>query len=197
MKLVAVLAASLLSVGAFAQSATVETSSAGLLGKRYAEAGFGLSDYRHTYIDGLASGLNVNLPVNANFDASLGYSYAWFEGDEGIGHSVNAAVTGYLSRGGNKPYARLGLGYAWLHDWIDSDHGVWSTEVGIERAVNDKVSATFSVGYADDFGQHRAGLWDVSVGGTYAFCSKLVGTAEISYIEYGTVGYAVGLAYRF
>ena len=70
MKLVAVFAASFLSVAALAQSTTVETesASAGLLGKRYVAAGFGWTDINHSSVEGMAAGLNLNVPVHTNFD---------------------------------------------------------------------------------------------------------------------------------
>ena len=199
MKLVAVFAASLLSVAALAQSTTVETETvtAGLLGKRYVAAGFGWNDYNHTGTDGLGAGLDFNLPVHTNIDLSLNYGYSWLEGVTGVGHVLNAAVTGYITRGENKPYLTLSTGYVWAERRFDSDHGVWGAEVGIERAVNDKISSTFSVGYDDDFRNHGEGLWDVAIGATYNITDKLVGTAEVSYIEYGTIGYSVGVAFRF
>ena len=199
MKLVAIIAASLLSVSAFAQTGAVqtETTAAGLLGKRYVEAGLGWVDYRHSSRDGFGAGVDVNVPVHTNIDVNLSYQHSYVQNWINIGDYVGTSVTGYFTRGDSKPYARLGLGYSWSQSWIDSDHGVWNGEVGIERSVNDKVSASFSVGYDDDFRSHSDGLWNVAVGGTYAFCPKVVGTAKISYIEYGSVGYTVGLAYRF
>ncbi len=197
MKLVAVIAASVLSVAAFAQTTAVdtETSSAGLIGKRYVDTGFSWVDINNSSVEGMDAGLAVNVPVNANFDVSLGYSYAWLEGAEELGHTVNAAVTGYITRGENKPFARLNVGYDWAK--FDSDHGIWGAAVGIERAVNSKLSSTLSVGYGDDFGQHRQGAWNVALGATYNVTSKIVVSAEVAYIELGSLGYTAGVAYRF
>ena len=63
--------------------------------------------------------------------------------------------------------------------------------------MNTKVSSTFSVGYGDDFGQHRVGAWDVALGGTYDITTKIVLSAEVAYIEGGSIGYSAGVAYRF
>ena len=201
MKLVAVFAASLLSAAALAQSTTVETESAtaGLLGKRYVAAGFGWTDINHSTVEGMDAGLGVNVPVFANVDLSVGYSYAWLEGDIGLAHELNTAVTGYITRGQDKYFASAVLGY----DWIDSDrniggdHAVWGAEVGIERAVNDTVSVTVSAGYADDFGQHRDSLWKGTLGATYNFTAKVVGAASVSLLEGGSIGYNAGVAFRF
>lgn len=199
MKLVALVAASLLSVAAFAQSATVEpqTASAGLIGKRYIGTGFGWTDINHSSVEGLGAGIDVNVPVNANFDLTASYAYSWVEGVIGVGHTASVAATGYITRGDDKYFAALSTGYAWIENLFDKDHMVWGAEVGIERAVNEKVSSTFSVGYDDDFGQHRDSAWDVTVGATYNFSAKLVGTAEVSLIEGGSIGYLAGVAYRF
>ena len=199
MKLVAVIAASLLTVGAFAQSATVESqnASAGLLGKRYVEAGFGWVDFRQSSRDAFGTGVDVNIPVHANFDVNLGYAHTYIQHWLNAGDKIGGTVTGYVARGDSKYFASLGLAYSWSPVRFGSDYTMWNGEVGIEHAVTDKLSTSFSVGYVDDFGQHRDSKWDVSVGTSYAFCPKFVGTASVSYIEYGALGYTAGLAYRF
>ncbi len=199
MKLVAVFAASLLSVAAFAQSAAVEpqAASAGLIGKRYIGTGFGWTDINHSSIEGLGAGIDVNVPVTANLDITASYGFSWVEGVIGVGHTASVAATSYITRGDSKYYGSLSTGYAWVENRFDKDHQVWGVEVGIERAVNEKISSTFSVGYDDDLGQHREGAWDVAIGATYNICSKLVGTAEISLIEGGSISYVAGVAYRF
>ncbi len=201
MKLAAVLTASLLSVAAFAQSATVETESAtaGLLGKRYVGAGFGWTDINRSSVEAMGTGLELNLPVHPNFDIGVNYGYSWLEGAEEIGHTLGASVTGYLTRAENKPYARLSLGQFWGNDdWYnDSDFGIWSAEVGVERAVTDKLSLTFGVSYADNFEKGDNGSWSTALGGTYNLTDSLVATAEVAWIEYGSVGYTAGLAFRF
>lgn len=201
MKLAAAFTASLLSVAAFAQSATVEPSvaTAGLLGKRYVGTGFSWADYNHSGIEGVGTGLDFNLPVHANIDLGLGYSYSWLEGAEEIGHTLGASVTGYITRAENKPYVRLSIGQFWGNDdWYDDDSiGIWGAEVGVERAVSDKLSLTFSVSYNDNFENGDNGAWSTALGGTYNITDALVATAEVAYIEYGTIGYTAGLAFRF
>lgn len=201
MKLVAVFAASLLSVAALAQSTTAETETvtAGLLGNRYVAAGFGWTDINHSTVEAMDAGLTVNVPVLANVDLSLGYSYGWLEGDIGLAHELNTAVTGYITRGQDKYFASAVLGYDWIDNDrnIGGDHAVWGAEAGVERAVNDKVSVTLSAGYADDFGQHRDSLWNGTIGATYNFTAKVVGAASVSLIEGGSIGYTAGVAYRF
>ena len=199
MKLVAVFAASLLSVAALAQSTTVETETvtSGLLGKRYVAAGFGWSDINHSTVEGMGAALNLNVPVHTNFDVTLGYGYSWLEGVVGVGHSAKAALTGYITRGAFKPFASVSTGYEWLENRFDSDHGVWGADVGVECELSRKFAIVASVGYDDDFRNHGEGLWDVTLGGTYNFTDKLVGTAAVAYIEYGTISYNVGVAFRF
>lgn len=196
MKLIAVLAASTLSVAAFAQTQTATVDS-GLIGSRYVSAGFGWTDINHSSVEGMSTGLDVNLPLNANFDLSLDYSYAWLEGAVDVGHTVDAGLTGYIARGQDKYFAEASLGYSWIDGRFDDDHAVWGVAAGIERSVSDKVSCTLSAGYDDDFGNHREGSWDGTVGATYSFTAKLVGQASVSLIEGGSIGYAAGVAYRF
>jgi hypothetical protein len=199
MKLVAVFAASLISVAAFAQSATVETETvtSGLLGKRYVSTGFAWTDINNSSVEGMSAGLNLNVPVHTNFDLNLGYGYSWLEGAVGLGHSANAALTGYITRGAFKPFASVSTGYQWTEKRFDSDHGIWGAEVGVECELSSKLACDVSVGYDDDFRNHGEGLWDASVGATYNFTDKLVGMAKVSYVEYGSVGYMAGLAVRF
>jgi len=199
MKLVAVFAASLISVAAFAQSATVETetASAGLLGKRYVGASFGWTDVNNSSVEGMGAGLNLNVPVHTNFDLNLGYGYSWLEGVVGVGHSANAALTGYITRGAFKPFASVSTGYEWIEKRFDSDHGVWGAKVGVEYELSSKLACEVDVCYDDDFRNHGEGLWDTSIGATYNFTDKLVGMAKVTYIEYGSIGYMGGLAVRF
>lgn len=199
MKLVAVFAASLLSVAAFAQSATVETETvtAGLLGKRYVGTSFGWTDINNSSVEGMAAGLDVNVPVHPNFDVSLNYGYSWLEGAAGVGHTLDAAVTGYITRGEYKPFVSLSTGYAWVEKRFDSDHGIWGAKAGVEHSLTDKFACTVSVGYDDDFRNHGEGLWDATIGATYNITSALVGRVDVSYIEYGSIGYTAGLALRF
>lgn len=201
MKLAAVLTASILSVAAFAQSATVETESAtaGLLGKRFVGVGFGWLDVNHSSVEAMSTGLEFNLPVHTNIDLGLGYGYTWLEGAEEIGHTLGASVTGYFTRAENKPYARLSIGQFWGNDdwYYDADYAIWGAEVGVERAVTDKLSLTFSVSYNDDFENGDNGSWSTALGGTYNLTDALVATADVSWLEYGSVGYTAGLAFRF
>lgn len=199
MKLVAVFAASLISVAAFAQSATVETETvtSGLLGKRYVSAGFGWTDINNSSVEGMATGLNLNVPVHTNFDLNLGYGYSWLEHSVGIGHSANAALTGYITRGAFKPFASVSTGYEWIEKRFDSDHGVWGAKVGVECELSSKLACEVDVCYDDDFRNHGEGMWDTSIGATYNFTDTLVGMAKVTYIEYGSIGYMGGLAVRF
>lgn len=195
MKHVSALAASLLSVAAFAQDAA--PASAGLLGQRYVDTGFSWVDINHSSVEGMSYGLSVNLPVNSNFDVAAYYGYSWTEGAFEIGHSAGVAVTAYTAYNDYKPFATLSTGYNWMNNDLDGDHGVWGVEVGVERTITAKIAATVSVGYDDDFGQHRDGAWDVTLGGTYNITDKLVAEADIALIEGGSIGYGLGVAYRF
>ncbi|HLP02485.1 MAG TPA: hypothetical protein VK163_10720 [Opitutaceae bacterium] len=202
MKLIAVLAASSIGVAAFAQSSvstetTAPVATAGLLGSRYIAAGFGWTDINHSGVDAMSTGLTLNVPVTANVDVSLGYAYSWAEGAIDLGHAAGATVTGYVVRGNLKPFASASLGYDWSPNSIDKDHGIWGADAGVEYALSDSFAVNASTGYTDDFGQHRDSQWDATVGASYNFTSKLVGTASVSYIEGGSFGYAAGIAFRF
>ena len=205
MKLVAVLAASCLSVAAFAQNVTTsvptetESVTAGLLGKRYVAAGFGWTDINNSSVEMMTTGLTVNVPVHTNFDVALNYGYYWLEGNVGLAHELSADVTGYITRGQDKYFATATLGYDYFDNDrnLGGDHGIWAATAGVERALNDKLALIVSGTYADDFGQHRDSEWKATLGANYNFTSSLVGTAEVSYIEGGSLGYVAGLAYRF
>ncbi len=203
MKLIAVLAASSIGVAAFAQDTAVSNettapvATAGLLGSRFVTTGFSWTDVNHSGVDAMSTGLSLNVPVTANFDVSLGYGYSWAEGAIDLGHSAGATVTGYIVRGSLRPFASASLGYVWVPNSYDKDHGVWGADVGVEYALNDKLALTVSTGYGDDFGQHRDSTWDATVGASYNFTAKLAGTAAVSYLEGGSVGFSAGVAFRF
>ena len=100
MKLAGVCAAILAGSTVFAQQTpapAVETASSGLLGKRYVEAGFGVTDYNHFGLDLYSTGVGVNLPVASSLDVGLAYSYSWLESFSDFdAHTLAASVTEFV-----------------------------------------------------------------------------------------------------
>ncbi len=196
-KLIALFAALVASVAVFAQEAKTEQTeqSAGLIGKSHVDLGFSYLDIKHTGTDAFGTGLNVNVPVANYLDVGFSYQHSWREShstDSIDALSVNA--TGYLTQGQFKPFGALSLGYAWDNG---DNHSIWSADVGVQTAINDKLAVTVSTGYSDSFKNGRYGLWDATVGASYDITKSVSALAEVSYLEYGNFGYSIGLAYKF
>jgi opacity protein-like surface antigen len=198
MKKIVVIASSLISAAAFAQTATPQTENAGLLGKRYAEASFGWVDVNHSSSDAMAVGVDFNVPVHTNFDLGIGYAYSWLEGGTNLGSVLGADITGYYEYQSFKPFASLGLSQVWANRNIDGNQYVaWDVSAGVEHTVTDCVSLGVSISYADAFRSGDNHTWSGDIVASVKLTDKLLGTAGISYIEGGSFGYTVSLIQRF
>ena len=65
---------------AFAQDAAPTDS--GLLGKRYVEASFIVTDTQHVSETGYGLGASVNMPITSNVDAGVLFTHNWSEGGD-------------------------------------------------------------------------------------------------------------------
>ncbi|PTY07779.1 hypothetical protein DB347_06020 [Opitutaceae bacterium EW11] len=199
-KIVGVLAAAVAASSVFAQTAPenpASEGSSGVLGYRYVEAGFGLVDIRGTSHDQEATGLTVNLPVVANIDVALDYSYNWIKG-HGAAHSNTLDVSGiyYLDAGkGLKPFGGVTVGRYWApHD----ARYTWATFAGLEYQVTTALSVSGSVGYNSDFKRgNDADYWDGTVTGRYFFTRQIGAFLSASLFEGGDRGLAGGVTYKF
>ena len=95
----------------------------GVIGKRYAEASFDVTELRHTAHNICDAGISANIPVIQGLDVSGGYNYAWYNLPT-YGHgpssyraraqSINANATLYKTiEDGVKPFISAGLQRSW------------------------------------------------------------------------------------
>ncbi len=144
-----------------------EESGPGVIGKRYAEAGFGLIDEAHTSHNNYGAYIGGNLPVCKGLDLNGGYSYNWFDQDPYSRRSHNIggnAVIYNTIEDGIKPFITFGLGYAFFDENLDagfaqtyglrnhmgSNYANWNAGFGAEFPYK-WVSVIPSVRYHDDF----------------------------------------------
>jgi hypothetical protein len=188
---------------AFAQTAPenpAASGSAGLLGFRYAEANVGIVDLNHTDVSLYGIGGTVNLPVAPNFDVSLDYAYSWTNHNTSF-HANAISATGIYyveTAAGVKAFGGLSLGYDWSR-WYGSndDRATWGAVAGLEYQVTQQFVLTVSAGYDDDFKSGDNSSFDGTVAGHYWITKQIALSAEVSLIEGGNVGYAVGATFRF
>lgn len=181
----------------FAQQAT--SNSASILGVQYVEVGFGYLDINHSATDAFALGADVNVPLTANLDLNVGYSYEWIENNNSLyGNVVSAGLTAYLTEGALRPFVTGGLGYVWDSSAAGGDeYAVWDVGVGAEYSFNSTTSVAVAASYADDFesGDNHsiAGL----VQANHWFTSSIAGTVGVSWLEHGHIGYGVSAIFKF
>lgn len=193
------LAVAALAAGAnlFAQTQpAAAATNAGLLGQRYAEATVGYLDVNKSGTNIWGLGAAVNVPVNSYLDATLSWAHAEAEGSgNGQVAGLAGSVTGYMPLETGKTFGTFTLGYDWIvpgkDDWS------YSVEGGYEYPVCDKFAARVSVGYSSDFHQNTNESWDGTLKGIYQFSEKLSGTAAVSFIDGGHIGYTVGCVFKF
>jgi hypothetical protein len=136
----------------------------GVLGQRYGELSFGLQDIRHTSRNFYDVGLAVNAPVTANVDLSGNYSYGWLSGrPRGHADSLGGALTAYLPMNAVKPFASIGLGYAWTNFAGSDDDWTYGIAVGVEAPLGPIVVTPRAV-FLDDFRSSARSSQQVNAG---------------------------------
>ncbi len=198
-KILAALA--VVSVSAFAQSEQVvatENEGSGLIGKRYAAAGLGYIDVRHSSYNAFAAGAEYNIPVNQNIDVLTSFSHTWGEGNEmNTVQDLNVTAVSYLTQGAVKPFVTVGLGYAWTSF---NDEGLnYNVGVGGEYLLCKRASLTASVDFSDGFRRRTQSDLEFSatVGVNYWASKNVVLKGDITLIETGHLGYTLSAGYRF
>lgn len=176
------------------------TSEGSLLGKRYAELGFGYVDVNHSGDDILAAGFSSNLPVTPSIDVALSYAYSWVDGaGANYANAVNATAIGYLTEGALRPFGRLGVGYNFLADaYRQDDFASWNGGVGFEYTFGGNNAVRVSVDYNDAFESDAPpAFFSGTAGVSRWFTDKIGATASITWIERGDIGYAASLLFKF
>lgn len=198
-KIVGVLAAVAAASSVFAQTQPENPAlagSSGVLGFRYAEAGFSFADINKSSVDGYAAGVTLNLPVAPSIDVSVDLAHAWVEGNwDTNADALNVSGIYYLESGpGLKPFGGVSLG----HTWATGDNSfTWGVKAGLEYQINSKISVTGTIAYDDDFESGDNGYFDGSVTGRYWFTRQLAGMVGVSWMEGGDFAYTAGVTYKF
>ncbi len=181
----------------FAQEATAADTTAGLLGVRYVEAGFGVIDLNGSDRGIYSAGVNVNIPVTANLDLSASYAHDWVENNDSIYSNVAAVdATAYLTEGAFRPFATAGAGYVWEGSG-DDDYGIWNIGAGVEYSLNATTAVTAGVNFSDTFEDEDDSGFAGSVRLSHWFTSAIAGTIGATWFEEGNFGYRVSAIFKF
>lgn len=186
--------------------AAENTAPAGLLGQRYATAGFGIIDLGDSSLDVHSYRLAYNQDVAAGVDARLELDYLRSQPTNSVlyGHqryTDRNAVIGaraFTRRGTVTPYAELGAGWTWfkLADWRE-DSFLWFAGVGAEFAVNGSFVVAPYVRYTDRVDLFRGHSWNYGMRANYALTAQLALTATLDRDDDQDMEYQLGLAWRF
>ncbi len=177
----------------------------GVIGKRYAEASFGVQDLTHTAHNICYTGLGANIPVVNGLDVGGGYSYGWFtspfDQKSNYAHTVGCDAKLYQTiENGIKPFIAVGLSRTWAKQGSSTATG-WGVAIGAELPYK-WLAAIPSISYQDDFKKTRESMQSVS----YQFevnariTSKIgayVSTAYVDWRNYDTANWVYGMGVRY
>lgn len=179
----------------YAQNAAATEEVYGLLGQRYAQAGFAAFDINHSSANVYAAGLVVNSPVTKNIDVSLAYTNAWVEGQSEVnGHALDLGATYFLTEGQFKPFGTVTLGYVWPDL---GDELTWSGDAGVEYVFNKNFSAQLFGSYEDNFKKHNEGEFSGTVSANYWVNEKFGAGLATTLLEQGDLRYTATVAFKF
>lgn len=187
-----------LAVPAFAQATATTTAqepaSPSLLGKRYAEVTAGLVDSSPD--NGYGVGAAFNAPLAAGLDVGVNFQHNWLDGNSSDNYQdLGLNLTGYHDLGKVRVFGRATLGYEW---WSVANESWYQLEAGAEYAVTRRLLVSAQVGWYDYFSSNTS---DGSFFGgpkvTYWTSSSIALSGAVSFIEYGDVGYTLGVAFVF
>lgn len=187
-----------LSLGSLASAqSTAPGRGASLLGARTAELGFGYVDVNASSVDAFAGNLSLNLPVATGVDLTASYTHSWVEGHGNLNAELlDVGVVGYRDLGAVTAFGQLTLGYDWAeYGWADDF--VWGVRAGAEYSPTQTVTLIGSVGYDDGFDSSTEGAFDGTVRINYRASDKLVPYLSATWLEGGSIGASIGVAYRF
>jgi len=192
----------------------------GVIGKRYAEAGFNLQHTKHASDNAFDTGISANLPVVEGLDLNAGYSYSWYNPSpiKYTTHAIGSSVTLYKTvEDGVKPFISAGLGYSWLNEDLDAGYyffsngknsrsrnfATWGFAIGAEFPYK-WFAVIPTIGYSDDFqkSSYSSQQWTYRVEVNSWLTSKIGVFASAAYIDtfhssVTTMDYGIGVRVRF
>lgn len=179
---------------AFAQDETPLAS--GLLGKRYVEASFIVTDTQNMTETGYGLGTAFNMPLGANLDAGASFAHNW-AGDDSANEfqDLAAHLTAYQVCGDFRPFATATLGYQW---WQTSNDLWYQLEAGSEYLVTERLSLSAQVSWAEFIAADwNGGQWGAGSRANYWLTKNWAASALVAYTEGGTWTYSAGVVFQF
>ncbi len=190
------IAAAVVSSSVFAQS-TAPAVNASLRGVRVAELGFGFVNPNHSGLNVYATNLSANLPISTNLDLGAALTHSWVEANSSVdATTLEVSATAWQDFAAARGFATVSLGYGWLPAPLDDDW-MWGARVGAEFDLSAKFTAVLSTGYDASFDNADEGSFDGTLRLNYRASDKLLPYVEVSNIEGGDWGAAIGVAWAF
>lgn len=179
---------------AFSQDETPANSS--LLGKRYVEAAFIVTDTQNMPDTGYGLGTAINAPLTSNLDIGASFTHNWAGSDEANEFQDLAAyITVYQVYGDFRPFATATLGYQW---WQTSNDPWYQLEAGSEYLVTERLSLSAQLSWSEFLtGDWHGGQWGVGTRANYWLTKNLATSVTIAYTESGTWTYSIGVLFQF
>lgn len=201
-----ILAALAIAAGSNAFAQTESSASAGLLGQRFISGSFLTEDFRKSgSLDNAFGGsVDANIPLTANLDFGLGYSYERlsdvFTAREQL---ISASLRPHFDVAQNtKLFADVVLGHAWYKEtgtgYTDTDNvGFLAIGVGAQIAVGPKTALLARVAYNTLLEGGDEENMTYTVGANHWFTQKVGGLLSVTFDEDFSVIYQAGVTVRF
>ncbi len=189
--LLAGLAVCSLAAPAFSQT----DDSPSLLGKRYAEAFVGYTDYNRFTSD-IGFGATVNVPVSASLDIGSTFLRNQQTSDASTNYeTLDLHLAVHHDCGPVRGFARATLGYEW---WSVENLWWYRLDLGAEHALTERLLLSAHVSWQDFFSSDMlAGRWSITPKATYWLTPAIAASGSVSYIETGDLFYKLGVAFTF
>lgn len=202
-----VLSVAALSLGLAAAASATDAARPGLLGARYAAAGYSYVDVADTGYDARNYAFEYNQGVTAHLDARLELDYlrseglggATFSGQHYTFKSAALAARAHTDWSGVRPFAELGAGGVWFRAplGIQDESFAWFAGVGVEWTLTERGVVTPIVRYTDAVDFATGGTWDFGVRAHYWLSDRAALTATLGRDDDQNTEYQLGVAFRF
>lgn len=175
----------------------------GLLGQRYAEASFGVTDLSGISKNAYDVDFGVNLPVASSLDLRFDYDYGWTKafGRSVHANSIGAGAVAYTNLSGVKSFVQGGVGRTWVGGAGRGNFNTWVVGIGAELPVGD-FTVTPSIRYSDLLNNQSGGEYHYGIEGSTWVTKTLAGFASVTFSDgVGRGGeswtYLVGIRSKF
>lgn len=183
-----------------------DSTSSGLIGKRYVGADFLVKDFRDIDDNGNGGTLVFNQPVSDVVDLSASYSFNQINGDslDLTQSTLEIGAVYYNQLENYTPFMSASLGYGW-DKWkfpapIQNDNDesfIYSIGFGVEVPLSNKTAAIGELSYQDGTDSDTEDSIGLELGVNHWFTDKVALKTSVYIVEDDSVTFRIGARFAF